>query len=503
LAQSGRLTFAFYKVCTNGGGCSYPWIAEAVRDYIQFYKTELEPKGIRGGITLSLGGGSPNQSVTSAIEEALSEGIFVFASSGNNGRADISYPAEIQGVKAIGAHTRNGEKASFSNWAGVGEELYLVGPGASIYSTCKGNSKCYMSGTSMGNPAANAAVVAVAVARPGWSPEQVTNHVARYCQDLGEDGYDRKHGYGSPVFSGILGNLGKAPQEPNCSDGKQNGGEKGVDCGGPCPPCEESGKEFPQRILQVSLEGSWPVAWVENQRRSQSLYIGGALGFTQSGESVVFPDRQKTASWRWLDIEEITIRVKSKENASTAAAQMESLMDNIWTGSRGVGMAAPADFDKAGRTAAFFTDLLAREYFGGYDIAVEEILFSNRSGQSMSYGSGDLMQWPRGAPPFSGVPSGYGAAIHSPIDTAKTNPKAQRWAVTASWVREKQIQVKESAGLPARTFKLSDQAGVYKTYLESEDRPGEKLIEQNPPFGLPWKLGEVLKIESETFIKKP
>jgi hypothetical protein len=27
-------------------------------------------------------------------------------------------------------------------------------------------------------------------------------------------------------------------QAPTCSDGFENGGETGIDCGGPCPPCD-------------------------------------------------------------------------------------------------------------------------------------------------------------------------------------------------------------------------------------------------------------------------
>ncbi len=40
---------------------------------------------------------------------------------------------------------------------------------------------------------------------------------------------------------------------PSCSDGKQNQGEKGIDCGGPCPPCAGIGELKELKILSTDL----------------------------------------------------------------------------------------------------------------------------------------------------------------------------------------------------------------------------------------------------------
>ena len=94
---------------------------------------------------------------------------------------------------------------------------------------------------------------------------------------------------------------------PTCSDGRRNQGEKGIDCGGPCPPCEliqlkplavNWVKSFPARENEISL-----LAEVANFNLNfgarifsyQFRVIGpfGALLETIDGESFIYPGEQK------------------------------------------------------------------------------------------------------------------------------------------------------------------------------------------------------------------
>lgn len=501
LAEAGFFYNAYYKVCTNGGGCSHTWIAQGIRDFISYYESELKPKNIRAGISMSLGGGNPNQRVIDAVNAALDAGIFVFASSGNNGRADISFPAEIEGIKAIGAHGRNGNKASFSNWGNETEDLYIIGPGVSIYSTCKGESKCIMSGTSMGNPIANAMVAAVAICKPEWNNKQVIDYVAKHATDLGEAGYDRQYGYGTPKLGALLDNLNESPAEPTCSDGIKNGDETGVDCGGSCPPCEvpppPPGKIFPERIVQVKLQGHWRAAWSEMGSNATSVMeIDGLLGYEYGGQPYVAIQKPNISAWNWLDVTEFIIRTKSNKDAAIVATEMRTLINSLWSGGRGVAMAVPADFDKAGRLVAYFTDLLADRFYGGFDITVESITFSDAQGHTLTYDSSEMEQWPRGSNPVSYdfyLEIGEDDLVHYTPATEKEIKNF--WQVDAVWYED--IEYTIGGGmLPAYNFTMPYSFGVHTTYVQSGRKPSRKQIAEKAPFGKDWQLGEVLSIKT-------
>ena len=51
-------------------------------------------------------------------------------------------------------------------------------------------------------------------------------------------------------------------REPTCNDGFQNQGEEGIDCGGPCPPCESPTLEKPETIIHFLQKGCGPFPWI-------------------------------------------------------------------------------------------------------------------------------------------------------------------------------------------------------------------------------------------------
>jgi serine protease len=64
--------------------------------------------------------------VVSAIRDARAHGVMVVAAAGNDQLREISYPARIPGVVAVGATTRDGCLANYSN---SGPSVALVAPG--------------------------------------------------------------------------------------------------------------------------------------------------------------------------------------------------------------------------------------------------------------------------------------------------------------------------------------------------------------------------------------
>jgi serine protease len=111
------------KVLNHIGEGSFFDVAEGINYAIEFQQNGTNPVKV---INMSLGGGGSSQAVTQAVERAFSRGIVVVASSGNDNRGTIDFPASLPGVIAVGAVDARKQRAPYSNY---GRELSVVGPG--------------------------------------------------------------------------------------------------------------------------------------------------------------------------------------------------------------------------------------------------------------------------------------------------------------------------------------------------------------------------------------
>ncbi len=122
-------------------------------------------------INMSLGGGDPDEAITSAIADARAAGVAVIVAAGNDERNPVSFPASDARAVAVSAMGRKGTfptasteqgdvakpfgsdsknfLAAFSN---VGPEIDVAGTGVGVVSTVPGG-YAVMSGTSMACPA--------------------------------------------------------------------------------------------------------------------------------------------------------------------------------------------------------------------------------------------------------------------------------------------------------------------------------------------------------------
>jgi len=142
-------------------------------------------------INMSLGSSYDSDILRNAVLYASRRGVLLVAAAGNDYGSPCSYPAAYSSVVCVVATDSNNRLASFSN---VGGEL--AAPGVSNYSTYKGSTYKYLSGTSMASPHVAGAAAVVMSACTDCTTTEVRDILRNNSVDLGEVGQDIIFGYG-------------------------------------------------------------------------------------------------------------------------------------------------------------------------------------------------------------------------------------------------------------------------------------------------------------------
>jgi serine protease len=100
---------------------------------------------------------------------------------GNSGSV-VEYPAKYSECIAVSATDINDAFASFSN---RGAEIDVAGPGVNIYSTYKGDTYKYLSGTSMACPHVAGVAALVLAKYNSLTPAQVLSHIKATAENIG------------------------------------------------------------------------------------------------------------------------------------------------------------------------------------------------------------------------------------------------------------------------------------------------------------------------------
>jgi type VII secretion-associated serine protease mycosin len=175
------------------------------------YQASL-PKAIRYAadhgaevINMSLGGPNASMADRAAVAYAISKGVTVVASAGNDGDSKspkkvdkdgfvrLSYPAAFPGVIGVAAVGRDGAAAKFSD---RNSSVMVAAPGAGVVGAGPGDSYWVGEGTSQAGAIVSGVAALVKSKYPSLSPALVAQAISASARRRPAAGYDEKVGFG-------------------------------------------------------------------------------------------------------------------------------------------------------------------------------------------------------------------------------------------------------------------------------------------------------------------
>jgi hypothetical protein len=146
-------------------------------------------------INLGIGGPTYNQYHSDIFKRIYEEdGVLIVAPAGVSGTGAHSYPASYESVVSVGAVNKLKNIASFSN---TNDQIEMVGPGVSVYSTVPGNAYSYKTGTNIAATHVTGVAALVWSHFPSLNAALIRDVLHKSAEDLGgKEGKDPKFGYG-------------------------------------------------------------------------------------------------------------------------------------------------------------------------------------------------------------------------------------------------------------------------------------------------------------------
>ena len=125
--------------------------------------------------------------IRNAINDVISDGIVVVASSSNRGINSVYFPASMTNVIGVGAITKNGTRYQYSNY---GDSLNVVAPGQNIHTTDLNSTyNDSFEQTSSATPHVSAIAALMRSVNSNLSPTQVKNIIEQTAQKVGGYNY--------------------------------------------------------------------------------------------------------------------------------------------------------------------------------------------------------------------------------------------------------------------------------------------------------------------------
>lgn len=130
------------------------------------------------------------------IDHAYNKGAMLIAAVGNNTKETLNYPAGLKnviGVSSVGTDQGEKELSAFSNY---NSSAFVCAPGYKIKSTHLSNNYKEMSGTSQATPYVSGLAAIAKSINPNITQDEFKQLLIDTSEDLGDEGYDVKYGYG-------------------------------------------------------------------------------------------------------------------------------------------------------------------------------------------------------------------------------------------------------------------------------------------------------------------
>jgi subtilisin family serine protease len=148
-------------------------------------------------LNLSFTGAESTAALGEAVQYARDHGALVVAAVGNDGRAEATYPAALEGVLAVGATDRNDQRLSSSN---TGPYVALAAPGQQVPSTFwapgVGNTYAQASTTSQAPPHVAGVAGLIWSVNPELRGDAVRALLVNHADDVWPPGRDDETGAG-------------------------------------------------------------------------------------------------------------------------------------------------------------------------------------------------------------------------------------------------------------------------------------------------------------------
>jgi serine protease len=132
-------------------------------------------------INCSWGGDGFSNAEQELVNYAVSKGVLIVASAGNDNVPTGQYPASYNGVFSVAATDQNDDKSTYSDY---GFSVDVCAPGDGIYSTWMPDTYTYLSGTSMAAPLVSGLAGVVKSHFPNLTPIQVGEQIRVNCDNI-------------------------------------------------------------------------------------------------------------------------------------------------------------------------------------------------------------------------------------------------------------------------------------------------------------------------------
>ncbi|EGA90857.1 modifier protein of major autolysin LytC [Planococcus donghaensis MPA1U2] len=144
-------------------------------------------------INMSIGSYYYDYYFNNAVQYAYQSGVVIIAAAGNGSTTSSHYPSSYENVISVGSTDSYDQLSYFSNY---GNDIDIVAPGSSIYSTMPYNNIGIMSGTSMASPVVAGVAALILANEPNLTNEEVANRLFSTAKDIGSYGKDYYFGNG-------------------------------------------------------------------------------------------------------------------------------------------------------------------------------------------------------------------------------------------------------------------------------------------------------------------